>query len=170
MKKKLMTILLAAVMTMSMVTGCAGQSAAEPAEVTEEAQEAALTIARAMAAKTKAAPKKTGKQTFCYQTLESLRQEGSEVPETATDGDGLISEFGFWGGEFGNWLNNEERQKNLDMSRISFTNIAAALCIDSKAVSFGGKLSIAFGARGKIRSGRGGAGRGGTSADKEVLY
>ena len=41
MKKKLMTILLAAVMTMSMVTGCAGQTAAEPAEATEEEQEAA---------------------------------------------------------------------------------------------------------------------------------
>jgi len=41
MKKKLMTILLAAVMTMSMVTGCAGQTAAEPAEATEEVQEAA---------------------------------------------------------------------------------------------------------------------------------
>jgi len=41
MKKKLMTILLAAVMTLSMVTGCAGQTAAEPAEATEEAQEAA---------------------------------------------------------------------------------------------------------------------------------
>ena len=46
MKKKLMTILLATVMTMSMVTGCAGQTAAEPAEATEqeaateEAQEA----------------------------------------------------------------------------------------------------------------------------------
>ena len=41
MKKKLMTILLAAVMTMSMVTGCAGQTAAEPANAPEEAQEAA---------------------------------------------------------------------------------------------------------------------------------
>ena len=41
MKKKLMIILLAAVMTMSMVTGCAGQTAAEPAEATEEEQEAA---------------------------------------------------------------------------------------------------------------------------------
>jgi cobalamin biosynthesis Co2+ chelatase CbiK/uncharacterized glyoxalase superfamily protein PhnB len=41
MKKKLMTILLATVMTLSMVTGCAGQTAAEPAEATEEEQEAA---------------------------------------------------------------------------------------------------------------------------------
>lgn len=41
MKKKLMTMLLAAAMTFSMVTGCAGQTAAEPAEATEEVQEAA---------------------------------------------------------------------------------------------------------------------------------
>ena len=41
MKKKLMTIMLATVMTMSIVTGCAGQTAAEPAEATEEVQEAA---------------------------------------------------------------------------------------------------------------------------------
>ena len=41
MKKKLMTILLATVMTLSRVTGCAGQTAVEPAEATEEVQEAA---------------------------------------------------------------------------------------------------------------------------------
>nr|WP_292203136.1 sirohydrochlorin cobaltochelatase [Butyrivibrio sp.] len=41
MKKKLMTIMLATVMTMSMATGCAGQTAAEPSEAVEEAQEAA---------------------------------------------------------------------------------------------------------------------------------
>jgi cobalamin biosynthesis Co2+ chelatase CbiK len=36
MKKKLMTILLATVMTMSLATGCTGQTAAEPAEATEQ--------------------------------------------------------------------------------------------------------------------------------------
>lgn len=91
---------------------------------------------------------KSGKETFCEKTLEKLREEGFE-PSSNVTGDDYIKDFAFYGGEFGNWLNQKERQKNLDMGYDAFSNLAKALGIEKKDVSLGGELSIAFGSRGK---------------------
>ncbi|MBR5432626.1 MAG: hypothetical protein IK119_09670, partial [Bacteroidales bacterium] len=63
--------------------------------------------------------------------------------------DDILNTFGFRGGEFGNWLNAEERQQFLNYAYDAFMDLANLLGISPKALSLGGELSIAFGARGK---------------------
>ena len=60
----------------------------------------------------------------------------------------FMNAFGFRGGEFGNWVKPEERRVMLNAAYDSFMDLAALLNIPPKALSFGGELSIAFGARG----------------------
>ena len=57
--------------------------------------------------------------------------------------------FGFRGGEFGNWLNAEERQQFLNYAYDAFMDLAELIGVSPRALSLGGELSIAFGARGK---------------------
>lgn len=93
--------------------------------------------------------KRKGKESFCYRMLNSLTQSNAkEFPEDA-EGEDFLRTFGFYGGEFGNWVSNTERQKNLNMAYISFKNLAKALELPPSAISLGGELSIAFGSRGK---------------------
>jgi len=56
--------------------------------------------------------------------------------------------FGFRGGEFGNWVKPEERRVMLIAAYDSFMDLADILNLPPKAISLGGELSIAFGARG----------------------
>lgn len=88
------------------------------------------------------------KKTFREQELEVLVQEGFKKVKNVT-GDDYIKAFAFYGGEFGNWLAHGERQANLDLGFNAFENLARALGIGNETVSLGGKLSIAFGSRGK---------------------
>jgi len=93
--------------------------------------------------------KRKGKESFCYRMLNSLTQSNAkEFPENA-EGEDFLRTFGFYGGEFGNWVSNAERQKNLNMAYISFKNLAKALELPPSAISLGGELAIAFGSRGK---------------------
>jgi len=115
-------------------------------DTAEEAKERAIAMAKLAKSMTPQPEKRKGKKTFCYAVLDNIVQ--TETAE-GKSGEDFINDFGFYGGEFGNWLNNDERQKNLDMSYVSFRNIARALNIPESAVSITGKLSIAFGARGK---------------------
>lgn len=61
----------------------------------------------------------------------------------------LCERFGFRAVEFGNWLNQDERQTVLNWAYDSFDDLCAVLDIPPKAISFGGNLAIAFGSRGK---------------------
>lgn len=88
------------------------------------------------------------KKSFCYEKIESLEQSNYDG-ETHRTGEDYLKEFGFYGGEFGNWLSDKERQINLDRGYVAFQNLAKALGIKDTDVSLGEKLSIAFGARGK---------------------
>ena len=63
--------------------------------------------------------------------------------------DDMLETFGFRGGEFGNWLNAEERQQFLNVSYDSLMDLSEITGISPKALSLGGELSIAFGARGR---------------------
>ena len=63
-------------------------------------------------------------------------------------GDDMMNTFGFRAGEFGNWNNNNDRQTNLNMSYDAFKDLAKALNIKDEDIALGGKLAIAYGARG----------------------
>ena len=63
-------------------------------------------------------------------------------------GDDMMHTFGFRAGEFGNWNNNNDRQTNLNMSFDAFKDLAKALNIKDEDIALGGKLAIAYGARG----------------------
>lgn len=56
--------------------------------------------------------------------------------------------FHFRGGEFGTWLTQEDRQQSLNLAYASFMDLSKLLNIDPKMIGQG-KLSFAFGARGK---------------------
>ncbi|HXG82440.1 MAG TPA: LPD5 domain-containing protein, partial [Pyrinomonadaceae bacterium] len=56
--------------------------------------------------------------------------------------------FGFRGVEFGNWVNNAERQTSINRAYDALMDMATALRISPKAVSLNGELGLAFGARG----------------------
>lgn len=128
-------------------------------ETKEDAEKAAVSIAEAKSAlkpTTGTTNTRKGKKTFTYQTLTNLRQSENGYPMTVNGmpvvgitGEQIVEEFNFWGSEFGNYLNQDERQKNLDLSYVSFANIARVFGIKNSDISLGGKLSIAYGARGR---------------------
>ncbi len=70
----------------------------------------------------------------------------SEVHATGED---YIDTFGFYGGEFGNWMSTNDRIASLDYGFNAFKDLADVLGISDKSISFNGGLAIAFGARGQ---------------------
>ena len=56
--------------------------------------------------------------------------------------------FGFRGVQFGNWTNNADRQAALNEAYDSFMDLADVLGLSPRAMSLGGELGLAFGARG----------------------
>lgn len=62
--------------------------------------------------------------------------------------DDLIKTFGFRGIQFGRWLPDNERQIVLDHTYTSLMNLANIYNLEPSMISLGGKLGIAFGARG----------------------
>lgn len=60
----------------------------------------------------------------------------------------LLETFGFRGVEFGNWLPQDERQQVVNMAYDSLLDLSQALDLPPKALSFDGRLAVAFGARG----------------------
>ena len=56
--------------------------------------------------------------------------------------------FGFRGGEFGNWMNQNDRQASLNMGFEALKDLAAALQVSDRDIAYQGTLAIAFGARG----------------------
>ena len=67
----------------------------------------------------------------------------------------FLNDLKFRGGEFGNWLSDNDRQTSLNMAYDALRNLADILGVAKEDVSLNGELAIAFGARG-----RGGAGAG----------
>lgn len=56
--------------------------------------------------------------------------------------------FGFKGVEFGNWVEQKKRQKDLNDSFDALMDMAAIIGVPPKALSLNGELGLAFGARG----------------------
>lgn len=72
---------------------------------------------------------------------------------TKVTGQEILDTFKFRAGEFGNWVSNAERQKFLNYGYDALQDLATALDILPEDLSYGGKMAIAFGARGKGFSG-----------------
>ena len=66
-------------------------------------------------------------------------------------GQDLVSEFGFRGVEFGNWVTGAERQNHVNWAYDALMDLASVLKVKPKDLSFGGTLGLAFGSRGKGR-------------------
>jgi len=61
--------------------------------------------------------------------------------------------FGFRGVEFGNWNNQADRQELLNDAYDGLLDLAEVMDIPPRAISLGGELALAFGARGQGLSG-----------------
>lgn len=82
--------------------------------------------------------------------FENLVRIGDDVIGIRTiTGQTFLDEFGFRGGEFGNWCTQKERQESLNHAYEAFKDLAKALNIDDKDIALLGELAIAFGARGQ---------------------
>ena len=94
--------------------------------------------------------KNSGKVNFKINYLASYERKGPDyLHGKDANTDDYLKYFNFKGGQFGNWVSDSERQKNLNMAFYAFCDLADVLGLKLADVSFGGKLSIAFGARGK---------------------
>ncbi len=94
-----------------------------------------------------------GKNLFRPQIQKVTRINPNNANSVNATGQEILDKFNFRGGEFGNWVNNEERQKFLNYGYDSLTDLATALDIIPSDLGFNGKMAIAFGARGHGLSG-----------------
>lgn len=85
--------------------------------------------------------------------LDVIERVGADVRAGRDiDSQDFIDGFGFRGVEFGNWLAGDERQRSVNLAFEALHDLAAVLKIPPEALSLGGKLGLAFGARGKGRA------------------
>lgn len=70
------------------------------------------------------------------------RQNGDVTPEQFHEA------FGFRGVQFGNYVEGSRRQQDLNQAYDALMDLAGVLNIPAKALSLGGRLGLAFGARG----------------------
>lgn len=92
--------------------------------------------------------KSNRKKSLLPPQLQHIQRIGQPVRNKEIVGQDLIDAFGIKGGEFGNWLNEKDRQANLNFAYDSLKDIAKAFNIQDKDVAINGRLNIAFGARG----------------------
>lgn len=97
---------------------------------------------------------KKKKTRFVPQQLLNVHRNGLDFRNGQNvNGQNYLDDFGFRGGEFGNWLNEKDRQVSLNYGYDALKDLAKALDIADRDISLGGNLSIAFGARGQGLSG-----------------
>lgn len=95
--------------------------------------------------------KKTGnrKTAFKPKQLENVVRDGEDYRNNKNiTGEDMLKKFNFKGGEFGNWLNENDRQQSLNYGYDALLDLSKALNISHTDISLGGRLSIAFGSRG----------------------
>ena len=63
-------------------------------------------------------------------------------------GEDYLNEFKLYGGQFGNWMSQKDRRYSLNYGYEALKDLATVLDIEDSDISFNGKLSIAWGARG----------------------
>jgi hypothetical protein len=90
-----------------------------------------------------------------YRTIHPVRKDINDprVGEAYRDGDVtpelFTNAFGFRGVQFGNWVENDKRQADLNDSFDALMDLAAVLGVEPKALSLNSRIGLAFGARGK---------------------
>ncbi len=95
------------------------------------------------------AQSKTGKTKFIPPQLKHVQRTGPDFRcGNEITGQHYLDTFGFRGGEYGNWMNQDDRQASLNMGFEALKDLAAALQISDKDIAYQGTLAIAFGARG----------------------
>lgn len=90
------------------------------------------------------------KNKFVPPQLEHIRRVSRPDIRMGKDitGENYLTVYGFYGGEFGNWMSEEDRQASLNMGYEAFYDLADSLEISYGDISLNGTLAIAFGARG----------------------
>lgn len=90
------------------------------------------------------------KKAFIPEQLQNIERSGLTDVRNGRDmtGKDFIGSFGIRGGEVGNWLTIKDAQTSLNMAYEAFHDFADVLGIQPGQAAFGGRLSIAFGARG----------------------
>ena len=97
---------------------------------------------------------KKRKTRFVPQQLLEVHRKGPDYRKNKNvSGQDYLDTFGFRGGEFGNWLNEKDRQVSLNYGFDALKDLADALQITDTDISLDGNLSIAFGSRGQGLSG-----------------
>lgn len=92
---------------------------------------------------------KSGKTRFVPPQLAHVRRTGPDYRSgVEITGQHYLDTFGFRGGEFGNWMNRNDRQASLNMGFEALKDLAAALQVSDNDIACQGVLAIAFGARG----------------------
>jgi len=110
-----------------------------------ESREAALKWVQALAK----GRSKSGKTRFVPPQLSHVRRTGPDYRNgMEITGQHYLDTFGFRGGEFGNWMNQNDRQASLNMGFEALKDLTSALQISDKDIAYQGTLAIAFGARG----------------------
>lgn len=92
---------------------------------------------------------KSGKIRFTPPQLADVKRTGPDYRNgEEITGQDYLDAFGFRGGEFGNWMNQNDRQASLNMGFEALKDLASVLQVSDRDISYQGVLSIAFGARG----------------------
>ena len=92
---------------------------------------------------------KTRKKGFVPKQLEHISRTGDDYRNGKNiTGKDMMETFNFKGGEFGNWLNENDRQQSLNFGYDALLDLSKALNIHPTDISLGKNLSIAFGSRG----------------------
>ena len=98
---------------------------------------------------TKTTNTQTRKKRFVPKQLENIIRNGENYRNNKDiTGENMMKTFNFKGGEFGNWLSDNDRQQSLNYGYDALLDLSKALSISPTDISLGGKLSIAFGSRG----------------------
>ena len=89
------------------------------------------------------------KKKFVPPQLAHIQRIGDDFRKgKSVTGNDYLDVFAFKGGEFGNWMNEKDRQASLDYGFDALLDLCRALKIAPNDLSLGNRLSIAFGARG----------------------
>ena len=89
------------------------------------------------------------KKAFKPKQLANIVRDGEDYRNNKDiTGEDMMEKFNFKGGEFGNWLNEKDRQESLNYGYDALLDLSKALNISPTDISLGNRLSIAFGSRG----------------------
>lgn len=88
------------------------------------------------------------KKRFVIEPLKNVLHHSPFGDVKNVEGQNFLDDFGIRGGEFGNWLNDDDRQQNMNAAHDAFRDLAIALDISDTDIGLGDRLNIAFGARG----------------------